>query len=92
MPKAAPPKRSSAKGGPPRRPSPSRQPNEGEGNKTAARRYDRAVQQTVRSGTVATKAREAVRALDGPEGGELRRAEALAKRGKTASDGRNAHK
>lgn len=58
--------------------------NEGEGNRTAARRYDNAVEQTVKSGTVPDKARAAARALDGPEGNELRRAEAQAKRGKTA--------
>ena len=62
------------------------QKNEGEGNRTAARRYDRAVEQTVKSGTVPAKARAAARALDGPEGSELRRAEAQAKRGKAASE------
>jgi len=62
------------------------QKNEGEGNRTAARRYDRAVETTVKSGVVPEKARAAARALDGPEGGELRRAEAQAKRGKTASE------
>ena len=94
MSKATPPRRSSAtKVGRPGLASPTRERNEGEGNKTAARRYDRAVEATVRSGTVDKKARAAARALDGPEGGELRRAEALAKqRGKTASDGRQAHK
>jgi len=59
--------------------------NEGEGNRTAARNYDRAVAETVKSGTVPEKARAAARALDGAEGDELRRAEAQAKRGKTAS-------
>jgi hypothetical protein len=91
MPKATSPGRSREG----RRPKPAslRERNEGEGNKTAARRYDRAVEATVRSGTVEKKAREAVRALEGPEGGELRSAEALAKqRGKIASDGRSAHK
>jgi len=62
------------------------QKNEGEGNRTAARRYDSAVEKTVKSGTVPEKARAAARALDGPEGNELRRAEARAKRGKTASE------
>ena len=79
----------------PRKPSPrgqtaakasrSGQRNEGEGSRTAARRYDRGVEKTVRSGVVPAKARQAARALEGPEGRELRRAEALAKRGKTAS-------
>ena len=67
------------------RSSPSSQSNEGEGNKTAARRYNRAVAETVRSGAYVKKAREAARALSGPEGRELRRAESLAKRGRTAS-------
>jgi hypothetical protein len=62
------------------------QKNEGEGNRTAARRYDQGVEKTVKSGTVPEKARAAARALDGPEGDELRRAEAQAKRGKTASE------
>ena len=61
------------------------QKNEGEGNRTAARRYDSAVEKTVKSGLVPAKARAAARALDGPEGSELRRAEGRAKRGKTAS-------
>ena len=87
MPKATPPRRKSVRAPDRARALPSGQANEGEGNKTAARRYGRAVQQTVRSGTVDSKARQAARALDGPEGSELRRAEALAKRGKTASAG-----
>jgi hypothetical protein len=81
----------------PRRQSPTRssraapisqtgQKNEGEGSRTAARRYGRALEQTVKSGTVPAKARAAARALDGPEGKELRRAEAQAKKGKTASE------
>jgi len=93
MSKATTPRRSVAKGSRPKRPSLPRERNEGEGNKTAARRYDRAVEATVRSGSVDERARAAARALDGPEGNELRRAEAVGKqRGKTASDGRNAQK
>ncbi|HMJ54811.1 MAG TPA: hypothetical protein VK540_22175 [Polyangiaceae bacterium] len=68
------------------------QKNEGEGNRTAARRYDRAVEKTVKSGTVTEKARAAARALEGPEGSELRRAEAQAKRGKPASENRTVSK
>jgi len=85
MPKSKPKKQSPARRS---RAAPVRtgQKNEGEGNRTAARRYDRAVEQTVKSGTVPEKARAAARALDGPEGSELRRAEAQAKRGKTASE------
>ena len=67
------------------RKSPPVQRNEGEGNKTAARRYNAAVAETVRSGAYVKKAREAARALSAPEGTALRRAESLAKRGRTAS-------
>jgi hypothetical protein len=49
--------------------------NEGEGNKTAAREYNEAQQGFVRSGRVEEKAREAERALDGPERHELEQAE-----------------
>lgn len=53
--------------------------NEGEGSRTAARRYQAGVARTVASGDVERLAREAARSLDGPEGGGLRRAEAKAK-------------
>jgi len=53
--------------------------NEGEGNKTAARRYDDATEKFVESGKVDEAAREAKKAIDGPEGEELRRAEKEAK-------------
>jgi hypothetical protein len=86
MPKSTPRAQSSTRRRRAAQASRSGQRNEGEGSRTAARRYDRAVEKTVRSGVVAEKAREAARALEGPEGGELYRAEALAKRGKTASD------
>jgi hypothetical protein len=55
------------------------QPNEGEGSRTAGRRYNAAVQKTVQEGRVDQKAREAARALDGVEGPVLRRAEYEAK-------------
>jgi hypothetical protein len=55
--------------------------NEGEGNRTAARRYNEGLRATVRAGKVGPKAREAARALDGPEGRALRRAEDEAKKG-----------
>jgi len=58
--------------------------NEGEGSRTAARRYDAGVRQTVRSGQVESKARQAAKALEGPEGNDLRRAEAKAKKGPLA--------
>jgi hypothetical protein len=55
------------------------QPNEGEGSRTAARRYNAGVQQTIRRGHIDEKARDAARALEGPEGPALRRAEQKAK-------------
>ena len=57
------------------------QPNEGEGNKTAAREYNQATEQYVRSGRVPKAADEAKRAVEGPEGKDLRSAEEAAKRG-----------
>ena len=53
--------------------------NEGEGNKTAARHYNQAQQEFVRSGQVEDKAREAEEALAGPEKSDLRRAEMIGK-------------
>ena len=58
----------------------SRDTNEGEGNRTAARRYNRGVRQTVKSGHVDEAARRAADALDSAEGEKLREAEAKAKR------------
>jgi hypothetical protein len=86
MPKSTPRRQSSTGGRKVARASQSGRKNEGEGSRTAARRYGRAVQKTVKSGVVAEKARKAARALEGPEGSELRRAEALAKQGRTASE------
>jgi hypothetical protein len=59
---------------------PTDQPNEGEGNHTAARRFNRDEQAFVRSGKVEKKAREAAKALDGDEKHELARAEHDGKR------------
>jgi hypothetical protein len=56
------------------------QANEGEGNRSAARAYNKAQQDFVKRGQVAEKAREAEDALEGREGDELRRAEAEGKR------------
>ncbi|HKQ70810.1 MAG TPA: hypothetical protein VJT73_15795 [Polyangiaceae bacterium] len=53
--------------------------NEGEGNKTAARRYNGGVAKTVKEGHIEEKAREAAEALDGAESDELRRAESQVK-------------
>jgi len=60
--------------------------NEGEGNKTAAREYNQAQQRFAQSGKVEEKAREAEKALDGPEAQELQRAEAVGKRHKAGED------
>jgi hypothetical protein len=56
------------------------QENEGEGSRSAARRYNEGVQKTVESGQVPQKADEARKATEGPEGEELRQAEEEAKR------------
>ena len=49
--------------------------NEGEGSRTAARHYEEATRDFVKKGGVDEKAREAARAVDGPEGDALKRAE-----------------
>ena len=54
---------------------PSGQKNEGEGNKTAARAYNKATTEFTKSGEVESKAREAKRAVDSAEGEKLREAE-----------------
>lgn len=54
--------------------------NEGEGNRTAARRYDAGVEKTVKSGKVDAAAEAAKNALDGEEGDELREAEEQGKK------------
>jgi len=46
---------------------------------TAARAYNKATEEFIASGKVGDAAREAKQAVDGPEGNELRRAEASAK-------------
>lgn len=53
--------------------------NEGEGNKTAAREYNEAQRRFVNEGKVEPSARDAERALDGPERQELLEAEAAGK-------------
>jgi hypothetical protein len=60
--------------------NPSAGENEGEGSRTADRRYREGVRQTIESGRVAELAEEAKEALEGPEAEELRRAEAEARR------------
>ena len=56
---------------------------EGEGSYTASRRYDEGVERSVEKGDTEQLAKAAAKALDGPEGAELRRAEQAAKRGQT---------
>jgi hypothetical protein len=60
--------------------------NEGEGNKTAARQYNEAQKRFAQSDKVEEKAREAERALDGPEKKELQEAEAVGKRHSVGED------
>ena len=55
------------------------QKNEGEGNKTAARAYNKETAAFAKSGKVEGKAREAARAIGGAEGDSLRKAEAKGK-------------
>ena len=49
--------------------------NEGEGNRTAAREYNKDTREFVRSGKVEKSARKARDAVEGEEGESLRRAE-----------------
>jgi len=51
------------------------QQNEGEGNKTAARHYNDATASFAKSGKVDKAAKDAERAVDGPDGEKLRDAE-----------------
>jgi hypothetical protein len=57
----------------PAAPAPEMQ-NEGEGSRTAARRYDAGAEKMAKSGKVEELARKAKEALDGPEAEELERA------------------
>ena len=57
-------------------PNEPRQRNEGEGNRTAAREYNRATQEFIKSGRVESAAEKAKQALAGSEGEKLKRAEA----------------
>jgi hypothetical protein len=52
------------------------QQNEGEGNRTAARAYNKGVRDFEKTGQVEKKAREAADALSGPEAKALKDAEA----------------
>ncbi len=53
--------------------------NQGEGNKTAARDYDKKATEHAKSGKAERAAREAAKAVEGREGGELHKAEEIGK-------------
>jgi hypothetical protein len=57
-------------------------PNEGEGNRTADRKYRENVKRHVESGAPEAAAKEAERALESDEGDELRDAEQEGKAGR----------
>ena len=63
-------------------PSSDQPKNEGEGNRSADRKYREGVERHVESGASEAAAEEAEDALESDEGDELRRAEADAKRGR----------
>ncbi|MCG5243028.1 hypothetical protein [Azospirillum doebereinerae] len=63
----------------PEKPDPAAQ-NQGEGNRTADAQYRRGVEDHVRNHDVQGDADRARKAVDGPEGEELRRAEEEGKR------------
>ena len=56
-----------------------KQRNEGEGNRTAARVYNRATKEFARSGKVEEQAKRAEQAIEGPQRAELERAEQVGK-------------
>jgi hypothetical protein len=55
------------------------QKNEGEGNHTAAKEYNDGQKKFAQSGRVDQAAKDAAKAVDGPEGDELRKAEEAGK-------------
>ena len=58
------------------------QKNEGEGNRTADRKYREGVRRHVESGASEPAAKAAEHSLEGPEADELRKAEEAAKAGR----------
>ena len=56
---------------------------EGEGSYTATHNYDAGVERSVAEGRTEELAQKAAKALDGPEGDELRKAEQAAKQGQS---------
>ena len=65
-----------------------RQRNEGEGNRTAARQYNKATTKFTNSGKVEPAAQRAKKAVDSAEGADLRRAEKIGREGRTGSRAR----
>jgi hypothetical protein len=61
---------------------------EGEGSYSATRRYNQHLGEAIDSGDIETAADEARRAIDGPEGSELKRAEQQGKAGPKLKQGR----
>lgn len=59
---------------------PNRQKNEGEGNRTAAREYNRDTREFIEKEDVGKLAEQARKDVEGPQGDELRRAEEEGKR------------
>jgi hypothetical protein len=53
----------------------------GEGNRDAARRYNKGLEKTLKEGHVEELAEKAKKALEGKEGDDLRRAEEQGKKG-----------
>jgi hypothetical protein len=66
-------------GSAPGEPKVSTQANEGEGNRTATRAYNRRAKQFAETGPVERQARKAKADFDGPQGAELREAERVGK-------------
>jgi hypothetical protein len=65
---------------------------EGEGSYSGAREYDRGAEKTAKSGKVTQKAKEAKRAVEGPDGADLARAEEEGKRHSYGEDPALRHK
>jgi hypothetical protein len=68
------------------KPATAAQANEGEGNRTAAKAYNRKAKEFAESGQVEGKAKAAKADLDGPKGEELRKAEAAGRRRSKGED------
>ncbi len=64
---------------------------EGEGSYSATRGYNAGLRRALAKGNTEELAEKARRALDGPEGPELKRAESIAKKGRPATRRKAAH-